>query len=385
MAIGNNKNRYLASKPLKFKNKSSKPMLFPLHPDKVNRKTYRRSSGVHFNINLRPILFLLLAVLIIFGIGYFAFSRQALAVMVNDEPVGYIRDLNTTEEELNALILAKLKEDVGNNIEINETITLEKVNSIFKHVSNNAEGVLADVCSAVTYKQEATKILVEGKQMVIVSNIDAAKEVLQQILNAYTPPDGTTDPEFATQIKTEATFVESTDVADIDTAVKMLSQTKEVERVHSVVTGDTFASIASNAGMTEAELLQANPSLTNETKNNLSVGQQLKVIMTVPTLQIRTYKTETQKVEIPYETEEEYDDSMPDGETEEVQEGVNGEKEVTQKVAYINGVAQPSTAVQTTEKVIKEPVNRIIRIGTYEESYDDEDYDDDDYDSDDDE
>ncbi len=378
MALGNNKNknRYLASKPLKFKTKTDKPLLFPLHPDKVNRKTYRSGRSIGFNINLRPILFLLIVILIIFGIGYFAFSRQAMAVMVNGEAVGYIKDMNTTEEELNALIIAKLKEDVGNNIELNETITLEKVNSIFKHVSNNAEGVLADVCKAVTYKQEATKILVEGKQMVIVSNIDAAKEVLKRILDAYEPPNGTSSPEFATQIKTEAAFVNSTDVADIETAVKMLSQTRQEERVHTVVTGETFASIASNAGMTEAELLQANPSITSETKNNLSVGQQLKVIMTVPTLQIRTYKVETKKEEIPYETEREYDDSMPSGETEEVQEGVNGEKEITQKVAYINGVPQTGSAAQTSENITKKPVNRILKIGTYEESYD-EDYDED--------
>lgn len=383
MALGNNKNknRYLVSKPLKFKNKTDKPLLFPLHPDKVNRKTYRGNRGFSFNINLRPVLFLLIAILVIFGIGYFAFSRQAMAVMVNGEAVGYIKDMNTTEEELNALILAKLKEDVGNNIELNETITLEKVNSIFKHVSNNAEGVVAEVCKAVTYKQEAIKILVEGKQMVVVSNLDAAKEVLKRILDAYNPPDGTSSPEFATQIKTEATFVESTDVADIDTAVKMLSQTRQEEKVHTVVSGDTFASIAANAGMTEAELLQANPTLTSETKNNLSVGQQLKVIMTVPTLQIRTYKVETKTETIPYETEREYDDSMPSGETEEVQEGVDGEKEVTQKIAYINGVPQTGSAAQVSEKITKQPVTRIIKIGTYEESYDDEDddyYDDDD-------
>ncbi|MGN1319092.1 MAG: G5 domain-containing protein [Lachnospirales bacterium] len=374
------RNRYSGS--YRFKTNSQKPMIFPMQPSNAGRKSSsprRRSRGSGFNINLRPFLFLIAVVFIIVGLGYMAFSRQALAVMVNGEAVGYIKDMNTTEEEVNALILAKLKEDVGNNIEINEKITLEKVNSIFKNVSNNAEGVIAQVCKAVTYKQEATKIVIDGKQACIVSNADVAKDVLNTILSNYKPSDGTTNPEFAAQVKTEAAFVESTEVADKDTAVKLLSQTKQEEKIHTVVQGDTFASIAKNAGMTEADLLKANPSITAETKTNLSIGQQIKVIMTVPTIAIRTYKINTKTVDIPYETERKADDSMYEGEEEEVQEGVDGQKEVYEKVAYINGT--PQGAATTSEKVIKEPVTRIIKYGTYEPDYDD----DDDYDYDDEE
>lgn len=369
--INKNKNRYLASKPLKFKQKSNKPLLFPLHPDKVNRKTYRGSRGPSFHFNPRPFLFFAVVIFVVFALAYFLMSRQALAVMVNGEPVGYIRDMNTTEQELNDLILAKLRQDVGNEVEINEDITLQRVNSIFKSVANNAEGVIANVCNSVTYRQQATSILVEGNQAVIVANLDAAKEVLNNIINAYTPPAGTTDPEIATQIKTEAVFVESTEVSDIETATELLSQTRQEERVHAVVQGETFASIASNFGMTEAELLTANPSITNETKSNLSIGQQLKVIVTVPTLQMRTYKTETSTEVIDYETEREYDDTMYDGETEEIQEGEEGEMQVITKIPYINGIPQNSQAIRE-ENVIKEPVNRILRIGTYEGDDDDE-------------
>lgn len=376
------RSRYSGS--YRFKKKSTNPMIFPTQPVNSGRSSYsrrRRRRGI--NINLRPILFFMAIALLIVGLGYMAFSSKALAVMVDGEEVGYIKDMNTTEEEVNALILAKLKEDVGNNIEINETITLKEVNSIFKNVSNNAEGVIAQVCQAVTYKQEATKILVEGKQACIVANVDAAKEVLNTILQNYQPSDGTTNPEFAVQIKTEAAFVESTDVIDVDAAVELLSQTKEEKKVHTVVQGDTFASIAAGAGMTEQELLQANPSFTSETKSNLSVGQQLNVVMTVPTLSIRTYKISTRTEEIPYETEEEADDSMYEGEEEEVQEGVNGQKEITERIAYINGVAQG--AASSTEKVIKEPVSRIVKYGTYEpDDEEDEDYDED-YDEDEDE
>lgn len=221
-------------------------------------------------------------------------------------------------------------------------------------------------------------IVVDGTPACIVANEETATSILQQVLDSYTPPNGTTDPEFVSKITKEATFVDSTKVLDVDSAVKLLSQTKEEEKVYTVVSGDTFASIAANAGMTESELLKANPSISSETKNNLSVGQQLNIVMTVPTLTIRTYKVETKKVSIPYDTIEEDDDSLSSGERQEVQAGVNGEKEVSEKVAYINGVAQG--AATSSEKVTKQPVDRIVKVGTYvEEDYDssyDDSYDD---------
>lgn len=376
------KSKYSSSGSYTFKKRNTdKPIIFPTQSKNSTRRKSSSVPKIKFDLNmgnLKPILFVVIAIAVILFVGYFAFSRQALAVMVNDEAVGYIKDMGTTEDELNSLIVAKLKEDVGNNIELNETVTLKKVNSMFKHVSNNAEDVVANACKAVTYKQEGCMIVVDGTPACIVANEETATSILQQVLDSYTPPNGTTDPEFVSKITKEATFVDSTKVLDVDSAVKLLSQTKEEEKVYTVVSGDTFASIAANAGMTESELLKANPSISSETKNNLSVGQQLNIVMTVPTLTIRTYKIETKKVSIPYDTIEEDDDSLSSGERQEVQAGVNGEKEVSEKVAYINGVAQG--AATSSEKVTKQPVDRIVKVGTYvEEDYDssyDDSYDD---------
>ena len=137
-------------------------MLFPLHPSNMaNNKTYTRKRKRSFNP--RPLIFLLAAVALVCLIGYVAFQQKALAVLVNDEVVGYIKDKNTTEEELNNLVLAKLKQEVGNNIEINDSITLKPVSSFFKR-TDNSEQVVAAVCNTVSYNQEATTILVEGKE-----------------------------------------------------------------------------------------------------------------------------------------------------------------------------------------------------------------------------
>ncbi len=348
------------NKPLRFKEKSSKPMIFPLQPDNMSgaytKKSRRRPNG-------RPIIILVILLAIIGLCAYVMLYKNALAIQINGETAGYIKDMDTTEQELNSLILAKLREEAGNNLEITDTITLRPVNSLFRKVSRNTEQVIAEVCNSVGYKQEATTILVENKEMVIVSNVEKAREVLNTILDNYQCPAGTSEPQFAVKINTGSTFVDSEEVSSVEEAVKLLSTTKTVEREHTVVSGDSFGMIASMAGMTEDELLAANPSITNETKTKLQIGQKIKTIATVPSLAIRTFKVTTETQDVPYKTTTRENSSQPSSYSRVIREGKNGKKEVSTRTPYVNGeqIGEPVTS----EKTIEEAVNRIIEVGTY--------------------
>lgn len=78
------------------------------------------------------------------------------------------------------------------------------------------------------------------------------------------------------------------------------------------------------------------------------------------------YKEVTEKETIDYSTEEEYSSSMSKGTSEVTQSGVEGEKEVTYKVKYVDG--KEDSREKVSEKVIKEAVNEIITYGTKEET-----------------
>ncbi len=348
------------NKPLRFKEKTSRPMIFPLQPDNISSAYTRKRRR---SVNGKAIIIIIILLIIAALCAYIALYKNALAIMVNGETVGCIEDMKTTEQELNALVLAKLKEDAGNNIEITDTISLKPVNSLFRNVSKNTEQVIANVCKAVSYKQEATTILVEDKEMAIVSNVEEARKVLQTILDNYACPPGTSEPQFAIKINTGSTFVDSEEVSTVEEAVKLLSTTKTVEREHTVVQGESFGGIAAQAGMTESELLAANPSITEATKTKLQIGQKIKTISTVPTLAIRTFKVTTETQDIPYQTVTQENSSQPSSYSRVRQEGKNGKKEVTTRTPYINGeqIGDPVTSENITEK----PVNRIVEIGTY--------------------
>ena len=63
-------------RPLKFRNKSSKPMLFPLHPSNMaDNRAYTKKRKRNFNP--RPLIFLLAVVAIVCLIGYAASQQRA--------------------------------------------------------------------------------------------------------------------------------------------------------------------------------------------------------------------------------------------------------------------------------------------------------------------
>ncbi|GEM_PF-533944 len=322
-----------------------------------NRKRKKRRRVTGTTLLTRTILLMLILMAAIFG-----FRKNAMAIIINDEPVGYIKAKSTTQEQFTNLIIAKLKEQVGNDIELNEKITLKPVSSLFKKVVSNPEKVVADVCERVTYKQKATSIDVQKQSYVIVSNLDTAKSVVRKALDAYKIPTGQSDPEFAIQIGTSDVFVDNSQVSSEEEAVAKLSQTQQVTKEHTVVEGDTFAQIAANAGMTETELYAANPDISSEDAANLSVGDKITIITTEPILPVRTFFVTTKTEEIPYETDITYNNSLDESYEGVLQAGVTGEKTVTTKIPYVNG-EQKGDAV-TKEEVTKKPVNEKVEWGT---------------------
>ena len=79
-----------------------------------------------------------------------------------------------------------------------------------------------------------------------------------------------------------------------------------------------------------------------------------------------TFDTVVETEEIGYETSYEDDSSLPKGEEQVTTEGENGVKEVSYKVTYVDGVEE-SKEVES-ETVTKEPVNKVVIVGTKEEA-----------------
>lgn len=75
-----------------------------------------------------------------------------------------------------------------------------------------------------------------------------------------------------------------------------------------------------------------------------------------------TYKEETRTESIDYDTKEISDDTMYKGESKTTQDGVDGEKEVTYKVKYVDG--KEDSEEKLSETVTKKPTDKIVAYGT---------------------
>lgn len=79
-----------------------------------------------------------------------------------------------------------------------------------------------------------------------------------------------------------------------------------------------------------------------------------------------TFGTFVETEEIEYETVYENDSSLAKGKEQVSVGGENGEKEVTYKITYVNGVEESREVEEET--VAKEPVNKVVKVGTKEET-----------------
>lgn len=74
------------------------------------------------------------------------------------------------------------------------------------------------------------------------------------------------------------------------------------------------------------------------------------------------YKEETRTESIPFGTQEKYSDALDEGTSEVTQEGVEGSKEVTYKVKYVDSKEESKEVI--SEKITKEPKDKIVTYGS---------------------
>lgn len=135
---------------------------------------------------------------------------------------------------------------------------------------------------------------------------------------------------------------------------------------YTVKLGDTIESIAYDHKLNVDEFLIVNPEFTS--KNNLlTIGQTVNVALISPIVKIVVEKTEVSDEDKMYETINKEDNTMYIGKTKVETEGENGIQRITAKVQYVNGAEQPAYIINST--VIKEPVNKVVLVGTKSNNY----------------
>ena len=141
----------------------------------------------------------------------------------------------------------------------------------------------------------------------------------------------------------------------------LLFGTVKDDQYYTVQEGDTIESISYANKLATAEFLIVNPEFTSKT-NLLSPGQQVKVGLIDPVIDVIVEKHEVFDQESRYQTVQEEDPNLDMGIEKVVREGKNGTDRLTAKIKYDNG--DTSNVVVVSTESILDPEERIVKVGT---------------------
>ena len=243
--------------------------------------------------------------------------------------------------------------------------------------------------------KEEKPFTVEGYKVTIKSNTEGEKDLIINVLDrnvfdksiksvvkAFVSSDDLKNYENDTQteIKETGTLVEdiyidqnitikkgyiSTDeeiFTDEKTLTKYLlfGEVKE-DQYYTVQEGDTIDSIAYNNKLATEEFLIVNPEFTSS-KNILSVGQQVKVGLINPVVDVVVETHNVLDQESQYKTVTEDDSSLNLGTEKVITEGQNGMDRLTTKIKSING--ETKNVVIVSSETLTPSVDKVVKVGT---------------------
>lgn len=206
---------------------------------------------------------------------------------------------------------------------------------------------------------------IDGKNIASFSTPDDARAVLDKILDMKV--DKTAQllkvdyKENVNIEKKNMSFMAVDAYSTVDKTVNFLMTGTKEERIYSIVAGDIPETIAESHGMTIEELEAANPQIVGR-GHLLQIGEQLSLVVPVPMLNVLTTEKQEYLADIKYETTEEKDPEMYEGESTVKVAGINGEKKVVAEVRRENGVEVDRKII--TETVVSEPKGQVLIVGS---------------------
>lgn len=329
----------------------------------------------------------------------------ALEVYYNGQSLGYVENKEVFEQaKNNALLLISDAEGDALSAEPVYKTAYVQLNEL-SNPKMISENLIA--CSDTDYVR-ACGIYIDGEFLGAVRNESDAITVFESVLEPYKKEvEETATVAFVEEIEFDSGLYPDNSelIFDSRTLREMLTKPQAEAVYHTFKEGDTVKSVRQKYGLTLSELKALNPDVdfdtldalfapepevTPDTEEGTQEGTdteegtqtengaaeeitpeavpekpkeiELLVSRQVDLVRVKVMRTRVTTKEIPYETEERKTSSLAKGTKKTSQEGVNGKKEITELVTYINGEISYTTVI--SEKTVKKPVNKVILIGT---------------------
>ena len=338
----------------------------------IRRKNSKLASKIRDFLDFceekkKPLLvgFSVVLMAVICGAGVINFCT-AYQYSYNGTPLGYV---NSKDDVLRVTEMVQKELTEEKNIDVvvdaNDDITFDRRFVLNRDVViDSADDVLRRLTYMGDLNIKAWGIYIDGKKVGAVESKQIAADVLKAIEDKYAShKEGSVIKEAAIveDIKIRKSNTDLQDLLSADQMVEKLCTSGVKESVHTVVRGETLASIAKDHSLTEEEILKDNPDVNRE---KLVVGDALTLHETAPIMTVRIVEERTYEERTAFKTIKKKDDDLYEGFTEVDQKGKKGLSELTDKTTSING--EVVETVNLKNEVEEKPVEKIVRVGTKE-------------------
>ncbi len=342
-------------------------------------------TGLTYIFSIILALFIVLTVK--FVNRYDLSPKKVYKVYLDGKAIGNIKDKKELEDYINDE-QKDLKEKYAVNkvyiptgVDIQKCITYEKKVLTAKQVHNIIKEKKPFTVKGYIIKIKPTS---KDEETIVINVLDKKifDKALRSVVEAFVSADQVKNYENDTQpeIKDTGSIIEdiyidqnitikkgyvSTD-DQIFTDEKLLTkyllfgEIKE-EEYYTVKEGDTIDSIAYDHKLATAEFLVVNPEFTSA-NTLLSVGQQVKVGLIAPIVDVVVESHTILDQESQYKTTTEDDSTLALGTEKVVTQGQNGIDRLTTKIKTVNG--ETNNVVILSSEVITPSVDKVVKVGT---------------------
>ncbi len=207
-------------------------------------------------------------------------------------------------------------------------------------------------------------LYIEGELKAACADRDAIQKVLDEVKAPYESDEENSRIEFVENVVIKKGMFSADTLKTEEELRSMFHSDSDQPAYYTCAEGDYLSTVAEKFGMTTAQLKALNPGVK---ETEIYAGRRLNIAAPELYLQVKTVKTEVYTDEIGFSVKREKNSSMYVNTTKVKTEGKKGLKEVTAEITYVDGKRVGKKIVDT--KVIREPVDKVIYVGTKKRYY----------------
>ena len=276
--------------------------------------------------------------------------------------------LNTIEDVYEVLDLAKEKFDPENRFQVNIIADDEREINMYT----------AELISSHVQVQDIETVGIRVSEIQLRDALEAdepqtqepeesvAQEPEEEVQEEEIPEplaleeDGLKGMAFGEKVEISEAYVSKSLITSPEEAADQITKESEKNEIYVVQSGDTLSTIANGHGLYVKDVLALNSGLTERTM--LQIGDEIIITVPQPELTIMTIEQSTYEEEYFAEVEYVYNDNWYTTKSVTLQEQEAGYHEVTALITKRNGTEESREMID--EVVIKEPVKKIVEVGT---------------------